>query len=101
MGFAIPSTMVRWVYEQLRAQGHVDRPVIGAGLQTITPTLAAALRLPTDSGVLVSDVLRGSPAQAAGLRIGDVLLSVDGMEGRQCRGNDAGHVSLRFWPPEG
>ena len=80
MGFAIPSTMVRWVYEQLRAQGHVDRPVIGAGLQTITPTLAAALRLPTDSGVLVSDVLPGSPAQAAGLRIGDVLLSVDGME---------------------
>jgi serine protease Do len=80
LGFAIPSSLLRWVYEQLRAKGHVDRPFIGAGLQTVTPTLAAALRLPRDSGVLVSDILPGSPAEAAGLKIGDLLLSVDGME---------------------
>jgi serine protease Do len=80
IGFAIPSIMVHWVFGQLRKYGHIHRPVIGAGLQTITPTLAAALKLPTSSGVLISDVLPGSPAEAAGLRIGDILLSVDGMQ---------------------
>ena len=77
IGFAIPSTMVRWVFEQLRKYGHVHRPVIGVGLQTITPTLAAALKLPRDSGVVVSDVLPGSPAESAGLKMNDVLLSAD------------------------
>jgi serine protease Do len=77
IGFAIPSIMVRWVFQQLRKYGHVHRPVIGVGLQTITPTLAAALKLPRDSGVVVSDVLPGSPAESAGLKINDVLLSAD------------------------
>jgi serine protease Do len=80
IGFAIPSIMVHWVYEELRKYGHIHRPVIGTGLQTITPTLAAALKLPTTSGVLVSDVLPGTPAEAAGLKIGDILLSADGMQ---------------------
>jgi serine protease Do len=79
IGFAIPSIMVHWVYGQLKKYGHIHRPVIGAGLQTITPTLATALNLPTESGVLVSDVLPGSPAEAAGLKIGDILLSADTM----------------------
>jgi serine protease Do len=79
IGFAIPSIMVHWVYEQLREYGHIHRPVIGAILQTITPTLAAALKLPSNSGVLVSDILPGSPAETAGLRTGDILVSVDGM----------------------
>jgi serine protease Do len=79
IGFAIPSTMVRWAYQQLRQYGHVHRPVIGIGLQTITPTLAAALNLPRTSGVLVSDVLPGSPAESAGLRMNDILLAVDGI----------------------
>jgi serine protease Do len=77
IGFAIPSVMVRWVFGQLRKYGHVHRPVIGVGLQTITPVLAAALKLPRDSGVVVSDVLPGSPAESAGLKINDVLLSLD------------------------
>jgi len=47
-------------------------------MQTISPVLAAALNLPRSYGVIVSDVLPGSPALAAGLRVGDVLLSVDG-----------------------
>lgn len=80
IGFAVPSIMVHWVFGQLRKYGHIHRPVIGAGLQTITPTLAAALKLPIDSGVLICDVLPGSPAEAAGLRIEDILLSVDGMQ---------------------
>ena len=78
IGFAIPSIMVRWVFEQLRKYGHVHRAVIGVGLQTITPTLATALKLSRDSGVIVSDVLPGGPAESAGVRINDVLLSADG-----------------------
>jgi serine protease Do len=47
-------------------------------LQTITPTMAASLVLPRDYGVIVSDVWPGGPAEAAGLKVGDVLMSVDG-----------------------
>ncbi len=78
VGFAVPAVLVHWVFDQLRQYGHVHRPVIGAGLQTITPTLAAALKLTRGAGVLVSDLLPGSPALAAGLKLNDILLSVDG-----------------------
>jgi serine protease Do len=65
-------------YRQLRKFGHLHRPEVGLGLQTITPSLAAALNLPRNYGLIVSDVKPGGPAEAAGLRIGDVLLSADG-----------------------
>ena len=78
IGFAVPSMLVHWVFEQLRKYGHVHRPIIGVGLQTITPTLAAAVKLPRGSGVVVSDVLPGSPAESVALKINDVLLSADG-----------------------
>ena len=78
LGFAIPSTAISLAYAQLRKYGHIHRSQIGVSLQTITLTLAAALKLPRNSGVLISDVLPESPAAAAGLEIGDVLLSVDG-----------------------
>jgi serine protease Do len=78
VGFALPGVLVRWVFEQLRQYGHVHRPVIGAGLQTITPTLAAALKLGRNAGVLITDLQPGSPAVAAGLKLDDIILSVDG-----------------------
>ena len=78
LGFAIPSTAISLAYAQLRKYGHIHRSQIGVSLQTITLTLAAALKLPRNSGVVISDVLPESPAEAAGLEIGDVLLSVDG-----------------------
>lgn len=78
IGFAIPSVLLKWVFEQLRKYGHVHRPVTGMRVQTITPTLASALKLPRDFGIMVCDVLPGSPADSAGLKINDVLLSVNG-----------------------
>lgn len=78
LGFAIPSSVVNVVYQQLRKFGHIHRTQIGVGIQTISPTLASALNLPRNYGVIVSDVLPDSPALAAGVRIGDILLTVDG-----------------------
>lgn len=48
------------------------------GIQAITPQMAAALNLPRDYGVIISDVLPGGPAQATGLAVGDVLVSING-----------------------
>jgi serine protease Do len=78
LGFAIPSSLVGQVYQQLRKFGHLHRTEIGIGIQTITPLMAAALSLPHSYGVIVSDVQPDSPAAAAGVRIGDVLLTIDG-----------------------
>ena len=78
LGFAIPSGLINVTYQQLRKFGHIHRVQIGVGLQTISPVLAAALNLPRSYGVVVSDVLPDSPAMAAGVRIGDVVLGIDG-----------------------
>jgi serine protease Do len=78
LGFAIPSNVVGVAYHQLRKFGHIHRTQIGLGIQSISPVLAAALNLPRNYGVIVSDVLPGSPALAAGVRVGDILLTVDG-----------------------
>jgi serine protease Do len=78
LGFAIPSSVVSVAYQQLKKFGHLHRAQIGIGLQTITPVLAAAMNLPRSYGVIVSDVEPGGPALEAGIRIGDVLLTIDG-----------------------
>jgi serine protease Do len=77
LGFAIPSSVVKFVYEELRKYGRVHRSVIGAVLQDITPDLAAGLGLPRQRGVIVSDVDPDGPAQKSGLQIQDILLSLD------------------------
>jgi len=78
LGFAIPCGVVNISFQQLRKFGHLHRPEIGISVQTITPTLAEGLKLPRKFGVVVSDVLPDGPSQAAGVRIGDVLLAIDG-----------------------
>jgi serine protease Do len=78
LGFAIPSSVVNVAYHQLRKFGHLHRTEIGIGIQTITPTLATALKLPRAYGVIISDVKPNTPAMAAGIQIGDILVSVDG-----------------------
>ena len=78
LGFAIPSGLVAFAYPQLRKYGHIHRGEMGIQVQTVTPELAAGLRLARDWGVLVSDVLPGSPADKAGVKIQDIILSIDG-----------------------
>jgi serine protease Do len=77
VGFAIPSMLLQWVVPQLRKHGHVHRESIGIGLQAITPVLAKALKLSEQSGVVISDVQPGSPAEGAGIKVGDVIRAVN------------------------
>jgi serine protease Do len=78
LGFAIPCSVVNLAYLQLRKFGHLHRPEIGISVQTITQPLTDGLKLPRNFGVVISDVLPGGPSEAAGVRIGDVLLAIDG-----------------------
>jgi len=78
LGFAIPSNVVRNIYEQLKTEGHVHRGQIGVFLRTITPDLAEGLKLPRDHGVLLQDVSPGSSADSAGLRVGEIVTNIGG-----------------------
>jgi serine protease Do len=78
LGFAIPSSVVDHVYRQLKEFGHVHRKVVGATVQQITLGMASALSLSRDHGMIVADVFPESPAESAGLKIQDIVLSVDG-----------------------
>jgi serine protease Do len=78
IGFAAPANIVRFVYDQIRTSGRVRRGQIGVFAQTITPALASGLRLSREWGVVLGDVYPTGPAAKAGLRVGDVILSVDG-----------------------
>ncbi len=79
LGFAIPVGVVGYAYPQLLKYGHIHRPEMGMIAQTITPEMAAGLHLQRDFGVIVADVLPGGPADVAGLRMQDIILSVDGV----------------------
>ena len=85
LGFAIPSNIVNTVYTQLRKEGHVHRGRIGISVQTITPAMADGLQLPRDWGVVVSDVLPGGPADEAGVKVGDIILTLNRRSMRNAR----------------
>jgi serine protease Do len=77
IGFAAPSNIVRTVVDQLRKAGRVRRGEIGVVAQTVTPTLAAGLGLAQTWGVVLADVHPSGPGAAAGLRVGDIVLTLD------------------------
>jgi serine protease Do len=77
LGFAIPARIVSFVYRSLRKYGHVHRVEIGAVAQNITPSLAEGLGLSRSWGVIVADVTPGGSAEAAGLKVQDIIVSAD------------------------
>ena len=81
VGFAIPSNMVRVVVNSAKGGSHqVQRPWLGAKLQPVTPDIADSMGLPRPIGALVASVTKDGPAAQAGLKPGDVIVSVDGQE---------------------
>ncbi len=73
IGFAIPSDTAISVADQLIENGEATQPYLGIGLEEITPEAAEQFDLPVESGVLVTEVERGSPSDDAGLERGDVI----------------------------
>jgi serine protease Do/serine protease DegQ len=78
IGFAIPVNMVKTVYEQLLKYGSVKRGLLGVNIYTMTPDDAENLGVPGTHGAVVSQVLEGSTAEAAGIKTGDIITSVNG-----------------------
>ncbi len=78
IGFAIPVSLARSVMEQIIRNGTVTRGWIGVEVQEITPELAESFKLSGTQGTLIAGVMRGGPADVAGIRPGDVLLAVAG-----------------------
>jgi len=76
IGFAIPVSLAKSVMEQIINTGTVTRGWIGVEVQEITPELAETFKLPNTQGALIAGVMRGSPADRAGIKPGDILLSV-------------------------
>jgi serine protease Do len=80
IGFAIPINMAKEIATQLKEQGHVTRGWLGVGIQRITPELAKSFGLKEDKGALVSEVVKGGPADKAGVETGDVIVQFDGKQ---------------------
>ncbi|HEU4618294.1 MAG TPA: trypsin-like peptidase domain-containing protein [Gammaproteobacteria bacterium] len=78
LGFAIPVRILRSIVRQIVNHGNVRRGRIGVHALDVTPDLAALLALRTDRGALVTHVASGSAAEAAGIQVGDVVMSADG-----------------------
>jgi serine protease Do len=85
IGFAIPSSLAKPVIEQLKAHGKVERGWLGVQIQEVTPEIATSLGLPHAEGALVADVTADGPAQKAGFKQGDVIMSFDGHNIRHVR----------------
>jgi S1-C subfamily serine protease len=79
IGFAIPVSIIKEVMEQIIANGAVTRGWVGIEVQDIVPEIADSFGLSSTEGALIAGVLRGGPADRAGIRPGDVLIAVNGM----------------------
>jgi serine protease DegQ len=78
IGFAIPVSIARQVMEQIVKSGSVTRGWIGIEVQDLTPDLAESFNLKSAQGALIAGVLKGGPADAGGIRPGDILMAVNG-----------------------
>lgn len=80
IGFAIPINMAKHVVEQLISKGSVSRGWLGVSIQPVTDDIAASFGLKKAAGALVNEVVTGSPAAKAGIKQGDIIVAVDGIE---------------------
>jgi len=80
IGFAIPTNSVKDLLPQLKDKGRVVRGYLGTTVQKITPEIANSLGIKESGGALVADVVRGSPAEKAGIKTGDVIIEFDRKE---------------------
>ncbi len=78
IGFATPVNAAQAIIPQLREVGHVTRGWLGVSVQPVTEELAASFGLDKPRGALVTEVIKGSPAETAGFQRGDIILAVDG-----------------------
>jgi serine protease Do len=78
IGFATPINLARAVVDQLRTSGKVTRGWLGVSIQPLGPDLRQALGLGDTEGALIADVIAKSPAEASGLKRGDVVVGIDG-----------------------
>jgi serine protease DegQ len=78
IGFAIPVSTAKMVMEQIIRNGAVTRGWIGVEVQEMTPALAESFKLPDARGAIIAGVLRGGPADKAGVKLGDVLTAING-----------------------
>ena len=80
IGFAIPVNMARRIMDQILAHGEIQRGRIGVQIQDLTPDLAEALGTSHQRGAVVAQVLPGTPAEAAGIQRGDVIVEMNGAQ---------------------
>lgn len=80
IGFAIPSNMAKSVMQQLIEYGNVQRGALGIAAQDVTPELASAFGINIEKGAAVTQVLANSPAEQAGLQVGDIITAINGAE---------------------
>ena len=78
LGFAVPINMVREVLADLKERGRPRLGWLGVDAQNVTPDIAAALGMPEPYGAIIKSVVKGSPAEKAGFRRGDVIVELDG-----------------------
>jgi serine protease Do len=78
IGFAIPMNLVKELLPQLKGKGKVSRGYLGVLIQKVTPEIAESLGMDKARGALVADVTKGGPADAAGVKVGDVIVEFDG-----------------------
>lgn len=85
IGFAIPINMAKWVASQLVEKGEVSRAYLGVGIQPVDSSLAKKLKVEVGEGALVNHVMPNSPAAAAKIEIGDLILELNGLKVKGAR----------------
>jgi serine protease Do/serine protease DegQ len=93
IGFAIPINLAMQITEQLVTTGEVKRGYLGVSMQDISPSLAEAFGLDQQSGAIINEVVEDSPASRAGLKTGDIVISIDGKKIRNAN-HVANHIGL-------